>query len=277
MVRTSLLFIVFVLVFFPSVSMADMEQLTKEQLSNISGRAGLTIVFDTRMLIRADTIAFSDTDSNPVNWISLNGFTVDDGTGQGFQISTMDSEPFVMDAGTTADGRTLLQFNLTPFANPISFHVQNIVFSGQDIGGADINLFELSPASVLRLSHHMDGSSGIEFDAGIALDVGSFNYTYNLFDEMFSVAGIQIGGTATGVAEDPSTWGMAGLFSIGNLTTSPGTMDINTDSTGYTSLIFNLPVSGSIRIKGVSMGGTSFGPMVIDNIIAHRLNLSFSP
>lgn len=266
-----------IFLFSAGTTFADMEMLTEEKLSSIAAQSGLTVVMDTTLLISADTIAISDTDSDPVNWIRFNGFSVDDGTGLGFKISNIDTEPFFMDVGTTDDNRTILQLNLTPFANPISFHVQELEFCGQAIGRFDLNAVELSSESILRFSHHMDGSAGIEFDAGIALDMASVEYAYNSFDEMLSISGVHLVGEADGMPEDPSTWEMSGLMSVGDLMTAPAAIDVNTDSMGQTSLVVAIPISGSIRIEDVSMGGTSFGPMVIDNIMAHRLSVSFSP
>lgn len=255
-----------------------MQLLTEEKMSYIAGQAGLTVVVDTRMLFTADTVAFSDTDSDPVNWIRLNGFSVDDGSGQGFLISNIDTEPLMMDVGTTLDGRTILSLNLSPFANPKSYHVSELEFCDYAIGSVDLNSVLLSSDSTLRFSHHLGGFAGIEFDAGIALDIDSFEYTYNTLDEMLSVSGTHFAGSATGAAEDPSAWVMNGQFAVGAMDTTPGTIDVSTDTgTGVTSLIVELPVSGSIRIEDVSMGGTSFGSMVIDDIVAHRLSVTFSP
>lgn len=277
MAKLKLLIMACLLLLYPSLLIAEMEILTEENLSQIAARSGLTVVMDTRMLFTADTVAFSDTDSDPVNWIRFNGYTVDDGNGQGFKISNIDSEPFVMDVGTTADDRTILALNLNPFANPKSYHVSELEFCDQAIGSFDLNLVELSPESTLRVSHHMDDSAGVEFDVRIALGIDSFEYTYNSFDETLLVSGIHIGDVSTGIAEDPSTWEMTGLMSIGDLETTPATIDVGTDGAGVTSMVVEIPISGSIRIENVSMGGTSFGPMVIDDIAAHRLSVSFSP
>ncbi|WDP92820.1 MAG: hypothetical protein HUN04_25095 [Desulfobacter sp.] len=278
MVRILLILIVMLVAVVPSGSVrAEMELLGEDTLADISGQAGITVVMDTRFAVYFDTIAISDTDSDPVNWMAFNGFSVDDGAAGGVKISNIDSIPFIMDAGTTADGRTILSMNLSPFANPISYHVEDFVFCSQSLGALDLNGVTLSPDSSLRFSHHLDGSSGVEFDAGISLDISSFDYTYDTAGSMLSLSGIHVGQTATGAAEDPSTWAMDGQFSLGNLDTSPASIDVGTDINGTTHLVFSLPFSGSIRMEDISLGGNSFGPVVLDGITAHRLTVTFSP
>lgn len=273
-----LLFTVLFWLIFSGVSIADMQVLSEEKMSHISGQAGLTVLMETRVLITADTIAVSDTDSDPVNWIRFNGFSVDDGNGQGFLVSNLDNgEPMMMDVGTTADGRTILALNLSPFANPISYHVQDVEFCSQSVGSLDLNSVELSPDATLWFSHHPDGSSGVEFDANLGLDIDSFDYTYNTLSEKLSVSGIHLAGSATGSPEDPAAWVMDGQLSVGDMDTNPATIDVGTDDSGTTHFIVGLPVSGSIRIEDVSMGGNSFGPMIIDDIRAHRLSITLSP
>ncbi len=262
-------------IFLPCTAWAEMQELTEDKMSQINAGSGLTLFIDTRVLVTADTIGFSDTDSDPVNWILFNGFSADDGSGQGFEISTMDYEPFVLDIGTMAGGRTLLQINLTPFANPFSLHADQVEFCGQPLGSMDLNGIEFSPSSLLRFSHHMEGSSGVEWDAGFAFDIESFDHTYNSFGDSFSMEGIHVAGSAVGTPEDPLTWEMNGNFRIGDFDTQPAAVDIGSTETGQTSVIMSLPMSGSIRVENISLNGKSFGPMVIDDITAHRLTIGF--
>ncbi len=262
-------------VFLPCTVRSEMQILTEDKMSQINAGTGLTVFFDTRVLVTADTIGFSDTDSDSVNWILFKGFSADDGTGQGFEISTMDNEPFVLDIGTMAGGRTLLQINLTPFSNPFSLHANEVVFCDQPLGSMDLNGIKLSPSSLLRFSHHMDGSSGLEWDAGFALDIESFDHTYNSLGDSFSMEGIHVAGSASGTPEDPLTWEMSGSFAIGDLDTIPAAVDVGSTETGQAMVIMSLPMAGSIRVEDISLSGKSFGPMVIDDITAHRLTIGF--
>ncbi len=264
-----------VFVFLPCAALAEMQKLTEDKMSQINAGTGLTLFIDTRVLVTADTIGFSDTDSDPVNWIRFNGFLADDGTGQGFEISTMDNEPFVLDIGTSDLGRTFFQVNLTPFANLFSLHADQFEFCDQPLGSMDLNGIELSPSSLLRFSHHMDGSSGLEWDGAFALDIESFDHTYNSLGDSFSMKGIHVGGSASGTPEDPLTWEMSGNFRIGDLDTLPGTVDSGTNDQGETMVIMSLPMSGSIRVEDISLNGSSLGPVVIDNIMVHRLTVGF--
>ena len=43
------------------------------------------------------------------------------------------------------------------------------------------------------------------------------------------------------------------------------------------TISLNLPMSGTIRVADVNFSGQGFGPVAIDNIQVHRLNLKISP
>ncbi len=257
---------------------ADMQILSDEKLSQINAGSGISIHMDTRVKITADTISFSDSDSNPASWIRLNGFSMDDGNGDGFILSTLDKEPFIADVGTLPDGRSLFQVNLTPFTSTFSLHATDLEFCEQSLGSLDINDVSLSQDSILRFSHHMDATAGIELDAGFALDMGSLTHIYNNDGNALSISGIHIAGSATGPAEDPSSWQMTDSFSIGDLNTTPASIDVGTDNTtGNTSVYLNFPISGTVRVEDISLNNQSFGPAVIDNIQAHRLTIILGP
>ena len=79
---------------------------------------------------------------------------------------------------------------------------------------------------------------------------------------------------------DPNTWSFTGdnSFKIGNINTNPATIDVGTNNTDPTdtALFLNLPISGSLRIGDVQLGGNDFGPIAIDGINAHHLFVKIS-
>ena len=67
------------------------------------------------------------------------------------------------------------------------------------------------------------------------------------------------------------------IGSIGDTYNTPATIDVATDSSNNTSLSLSLPMSGTVRVADVNFGGQDFGPIAIDNIQFHRLNVKISP
>mgnify|MGYP000891252167 CR=1 FL=1 len=117
--------------------------------------------------------------------------------------------------------------------------------------------------------------------ARTAVFADAFTYTYNTTPAALSLAGIHIAGAATGAGDDPavpSTWefgGVSNVFkigSIGDVYNTPASMDVGTDA-GITTVNWSLPMAGTVRVENVQFGTQSFGPVAIDNIQFHRLNV----
>lgn len=64
---------------------------------------------------------------------------------------------------------------------------------------------------------------------------------------------------------------------IGDASNAPATIDVATDSGNNTYLSLSLPMAGTVRVADVNFGGQDFGPIAIDNIQVHRLNVKISP
>jgi len=157
---------------------------------------------------------------------------------------------------------------------------------------------EYAPGQLeLTLKHHADAlragpglhrfwapatGQGIRFDSRTAVFADAFTYTYNTTPAALSFTGIHIAGAATGGSDDPatpSTWefgGVSNVFkigSIGDVYNTPASMDVATDAGGITTVNLSLPMSGTVRMENVQFGAQSFGPVAIDNIQFHRLNV----
>ena len=54
-----------------------MDEVSDSELSQVSAQAGISYNFgDSQLLITCNSLAISDTDSNPVNWLALNNITI---------------------------------------------------------------------------------------------------------------------------------------------------------------------------------------------------------
>ena len=180
------------------------------------------------------------------------------------------------------------------------------------LGSIELDELRKGP-SVSRLWAHAGG--GISFDYTTTISASALIYTYNkTTSEALSLSGIHIAGSAnTGVSDprypyghtntgsgdpDPTTpaWAFSGNFKIGTIgdtctnCNQPATIDIATNA-GVTSLSLNLPMAGTIRVADVIFGTNTdpnlnsnfakgdpldFGPIAIDGIQVHRLNVKIS-
>ena len=269
--------------FSPDEGTAAMRPLGDGELSAVTGRAGVSFNMDLAVQVTMDSYKISDSSSSP-NWIVLKGFTIDNGSGGAFNLTTSDAAcnitPITMDIATEASGRTTLVIVDSSRMSPRFYSVDDLIFAGQELGSLRVGPV-VEGASTLRISSAAPGSaSGVEFEYKTRIDIGSFRYAYTPSSAL-SLSGVHLFGSASGAPElDPAGWGMSGSFQIGDLTSAtpnPATFNVGTDQSGISSTTMNLPMQGSLRVEELSFGSTSFGPMAIDGIDVHRLQMRFTP
>lgn len=261
----------------PSRSMAFMKAMEEGDLAAISGRAGISVDLDLGMMVTMGGFSISDT-STP-NWLALTGITVDDGSGGNFQIRTSQGTtitPTTFDLNTDASGQTSLTIYDTSRSNPRYYTIDSISLAAQELGGLRIGPVTEGPSTLILSA--LNGQSGLQFDYTSKVDIGSFRYNYSS-NEALSLSGIHLAGSGSGVPEDPSSWVMSGNFHVGPGSSgdSKASYTVSADQNGVSFSALNIPIQGSIRAEDLSIGGTSFGPMAIDGISAHRLQMKFTP
>jgi hypothetical protein len=264
----------------PCKAPAALRSLGEGELAAVTGRAGISIDMDLGMRVTMGSFTISDTSATPISLV-LNGITIDDGLGGNFLLKTSDAAlnitPITYDVATDADGRTSLTIADSSRMNPRFYSVDSLVFAGQELGGVSIGPVTEGP-SILRLSAPVVGS-GIEFDYTTRVDIGAFRYAYNT-SESLALSGIHLFGSATGAPEDPISWAMTGNFHIGEIPSekpNPASIVIGAEQNGVPSTYVSLPMQGSLRVEDLSFGTTNFGPMAIDGLNVHRLQLKFTP
>lgn len=277
---------------------AQISQLSDEVLKGISGQAGLSIMMDGVAQVHYDLLSFSDTQIIHPNWIELYNFNVDNGSGGGFSFATLWDPvsgtliPNTIDVATDTTGnitgtagRTFVSIEDTSQTNPRTYSVGDIelkYYSGgayyeQPLGSIKLDALHEGP-SVYQFWAHPD--SGISYNYTTAISASALTYTYNTSPAALSLTGINIAGSATGAPQTPSSWAFSGNFKIGTIgdtSNAPATIDIGTDSSNNTSISLNMPMAGTVRVADVTFGAQDFGPIAIDNIQVHRLNVKISP
>ncbi len=281
---------------------AAMTEVSDEALSSVSAQAGINYNFgDFGVRLAWDSIRYSDTDSDPKQWVEFNGVTVTGPDGY-FKLDCPVDYPMTVDMGdyTTIDGqsRTTIAMQISNHVNPRIWEVEEFMFAGQELGSLLFDTCTVEP-SYLRISARQGtGAQGIDYEYLTRWNTQLFRYTYQNNVALgttlsMDVTDINLAGQATGAPEDPSTWEFSGLFRVGDIIggqidfdddpanqayPNPATFDVATDtSTNVTAAYINVPLQGSIRMGAVNIGDTGFGPIAIDGITAHYLSVRFSP
>lgn len=265
----------------PSVSGAQMSEVDENELSKINAQSGISYVIgDSQYHITTDSYRFSDTDHDPHNWIQLNNITIDDGYGNPFSMNTPANEADfnTIDVGTDVAGLTHVLLNLSMNVDPRTYTIGNFVFCNQDLGSLRLEDYRNAPSNRLTFTARNDGSSGINFDYQTEIMIGAAKFIYNNTPESLSLSNIHLSEYAYGDPADPTSWYYSGKFKLGDpANNNPATIDVGTvdngDGTTTTSVFYNIPMKGSIRVQDVNFGGKSLGPCAIDGINVHRLGI----
>lgn len=266
-----------------------MNEISTEELSQVSAQAGITYVIgDSQLRVTADSIRISDTDHNPKNWIEFNNITVDDGEGGYFSMDTpiddlvtLISNPSfnTIDIATAESGRTYLTLKSSTDYHPRTYNIGNFVFCNQDLGSIRLADMRRGASDTLIISGRPNGESGIDMEYNTELTMSSLKYSYNTQENgSLDLQGIHLTQYASGSPEDPTSWAFAGKFKIGDIANNnPMTTDVGTwtDAQGNTgtSVFMNVPMSGSVRVENVKFEGNTFGPIAIDGMKVHRLGI----
>ncbi len=265
----------------PAVSGAEMSRVDESELSQISAQSGISYVIgNSQYRITRDSFRFSDTDHDPHNWIEFNNISIDDGSGNYFSMDTPYNEVDFnrIDVGTDYSGMTHVFMNLSLNVQPRTYSVGNFVFCNQDLGSLRLENFRTAPSNMLTISGRSGGGCGINLEYQTEIMIDAAKFTYNTAPESLSLNNIHLSQYAYGDPSDPSTWSFSGKFKLGDLANSnPATIDVGTadngDGTTTTSVFYNIPMTGSIRVQNVDFGGNNFGPCAIDGINVHHLGI----
>ena len=207
--------------------------------------------------------------------IELKNIVWDNGSGGGYSVATPAGDPVTFDIGTYANGHTYVNIHDSTNVAPRTF-ASDLVFCGQPLGSLKVSNIVRTENNVM-IGAHADGGMGVDFQYWEKIDIGSAQFTAPANTLTFT--GIHLSATASGNPEDnPTTWTYSGPFKIGDIVGgNPAQIDIGTDASGVTSIRFELPMAGSVRVQDVNFGGTDFGALALDGLNVHHLAIQFHP
>ncbi len=273
--RTAFLIILAVLCVAGSAP-AEMEVISDKELNRITaGSGGLSLLIkDIEFSIEMDSFSYTDSDGS--NSIIFNNLQFHDGSG-GFVWYDSGEEDITFDIVTIdepsnpIDGMTLLVVDNPDWHQIYHVSAQNIIFCGTDLGSFDIGNIE-RPGSLMFFGF---SGHGLLWEHEFNKSIEEIRYTYNDPGDFLNLTGIYLNQSVAGAPEDPATWVFDGAFIVGDLAeNNPATLDIVTiPDFDTTSLLINIPMSGSIRVQDVQFGGQDFGPSAIDGIRVHHFHM----
>ena len=287
MIRTATFALIFTVLsaLFSAETTAAMRPLGDTDLAKVTGRGGVSIDMDLAVNVSLGSLKISDTSATP-SWLELNGVTITGPSGGNFLVRTHDDDsnnafhlnPTTIDVSTDPAGRTSLIISDASGLSPRYFDVARLVFAGQELGSLSVGPLTEGP-SRLMVTAPLVGP-GVEFDYASRLDIGAFRYRYNSSDSL-TLIGVHLVGSASGAPEDPASWTLTGSYHIGETpagSSNPASIKVGAlagDSSPSTFI--SLPMQGALRVEDVAFGPTSFGPVAIDGINVHRLQLRLTP
>lgn len=253
---------------------ASMQSMDDDELSQVTAQAGVTVLVGAQVSFKADNIKFSDSDTADKNWLEFRDFSIHNGNSSYYAVKTPDDSPITIDVATDDSGRSYIDMNLTHYIEPRSYRIGNLVFCDQPLGSLDINGVSLT-TNHWRLGNHTDGTTGIDWEYRMKMDIESIKYSYNDGPTgSLTMSGIHFAGNASGAPEDPDSWAFDGDFKFGDFEDKPATFDVGTNDAGEGMVLIGLPMQGSFRVEDVNFGGSSFGPCAVDGINVHRLSVA---
>jgi len=234
------------------------------ELSEVIAASGVSIFYkDITWDLSIDSYKIGDSGGD--DFIELNNFYAHDGTGGSVYYDSGESpttiDIFTIDDPTSPmDGTTLSAIVTPTWDQDLSYTAENVVFCNQEIGRID-----LGPIHRPYSHFYFTGHGGLSFELGQTLGIDQLAYTYNDSLERFALSGIHlVDSFAENLTDDPSnpaTWVSNGYFKIGDISEGNlATMDIITEtSNGVSSIVFNLPMKGAMRIENLEFGPQDFG------------------
>jgi hypothetical protein len=277
--KAIILFVSFLWVLIPSFISAQMISLGDDELAEVEGAAGVSIsIKDVTFDSDIGGIEYTDTDTG--NSVEFNNIKVHNGAGGPVYFDSGDT-PIVLNVFTVddplspMDGKSIFTYINDDWTQKLTLEVENFVFCDQDLG-----VLEIGNIDIPNSHYYSTPVGGVGFEFGQFMNIEQYKYTYNTSPLSLSMTGVHLAQTVTGDPTDPSFWTFSGQFHIGDIfgdvfnygTPNPAELRVSTIGPS-THLIMDLPMNGNLRIEDLDFAGQDFGPMAIDGLTVHRLQV----
>jgi hypothetical protein len=275
---------------------AELRQLNDDTLETINAQAGISLaVSDLSVYHHLDRLYYAGTDGG---YLSLENITVHDGGNAPakIDIGVADAdgdgliEPLTLDAFTVSDaaspidGQSLVRLAAPDWLQEKAYHIESVRIAGYETGLAyDLGSLDIGPVHLPGFELYVGGhSDGIDFQLGAGLQIDQLRLTTNTAGDALEATGIRFAESFSGAPEDPASWAGQGNFTVGDLFSgAPATFDVGgvtlDDGSQAAVVALALPMTGSLRMENINLNGSDFGPVAIDGIQVHALEVVFVP
>jgi len=260
-----------------------LESLDDSALEQVVAAGGVSVApVDVALYWSIDRLRYVDTDTGHA--LQMNQIRLHDGAGgplrfgNGSQPVNIDMQSLIDPFGS-GEERSMLDIEAQDWRQQLYLSVEQLFFCGQELGRLDVDAVQV-PQFYSYLAGH---GSGVDVEVGAAIQIDSLRYTYNVNGQQLAFNGLTFAAGATGVPEDPTSWAFSGNYQIGDLAAGrPARLDVVSEvqaATGeeWSRLRLQLPSGGSVRLENLHAAGRDFGPLAIDGLRVHRLQLDFVP
>lgn len=271
---------------FIACSSSALESLSPDQMRQTVGRAGIDIAISNAATeIYNEHITLSSPDLEPsTHYMRLNGVhsltTVNTGISDQSGDGTLNH--FSLDVGLFAPTNQVMLFAKSPDLSIVTdLTVDSINWCGTDIGGLTVDDLVLSSFHLIAGPHT---GTGLDFELGKRTRVGSLVWQYGENLDPASADDDNLALRLSGICfaesfDAGNNFAADGEFKIGDLDSGkPATVDVTATVDANTGesrafIAVNLPMQGSLRIDNVTLGGTDFGALTVDNFEAEVMRI----
>ena len=280
-----------VLLLLSSLAQAELKKLDDQEMSGINAQAGISIAVNNATFYQQySSISYHATDTN--NSVALKNLQVSNGTGGSarFNSGGVDvngdgiKSPVSIDVFTNPGGHAMVGLMVPDWEQDLFYNVKDFEFCGKNLGKLEIGDIKI-PSYYFYTGPHAGAGFDIQFT--LRMNVDNFKYIYNDADDNFNLQEIYLANDFTENADDdptdPSTWEPQGNFDLGDMnvdgssTYDPMTIDVVNPDNDVAQVKMNMPMQGSIRIENVHFGSEDFGPVAIDGLKVHKMDVRFKP
>jgi len=266
------------------MSVMAMTDITDDELSTVTGQAGVSINIDVTANLTIGTMAWGDSDGfagyTNAGFVGIEGLNLTvhasgrhDGafsTGGATAIGYMDNDPITIDVGTSTTGASLVRIGLPTFHITVS-SLQTDIFVSGVTGGAPTSTVAQQLGSIymsgieIRLGVSASPANAASFNAGYVTigAAGAGNTGVNIFSyvriDSIAIGTLSYGNTTSLLSGDfgaAATAGYLGVrnFNVGNVFINAGVAigvgTLNTAALGGTTL-------GTITQVNIAIGNGS--------------------
>lgn len=275
---------------------AELRQLKDTDLDTINAQAGISLaVSDLSIYHHLDRLYYAGTDGG---YLSLENITVYNGGNAParIDIGVADAdgdgliEPLTLDVFTVSDaaspiyGKSLVRLAAPDWLQEKAYHIESVQIAGHETGlPHDLGTLDLGPVHLPGFELYVGGhSDGIDFQLGAGLRIDQVRLTTNTSGDALEATGIRFAESFGGAPEGPASWAGQGNFTVGDLFSgAPATFDVGgvtlADGSQAAVVALALPMAGSLRMENLSLNGSDFGPVAVDGIQVHALEVVFVP